>query len=880
MKIRSIHRLAQRKSLMLVGVSFAAVAALIGPIFSVRSSSVNRSLAPAKSEKSSIQTGVDALKLRVQPSANVPFLAPPSGESIATYDSTCATPKDSFNLGETVCAIVTGAPVGNSDRRERRIAWVSPYGSLAQGAAITTDPQNGFYSIPATATQTFTDAGGGTTVVDNRGVWRVSTMSALDGSLVTSAFFTVHDPAKAFVDLSVLQGVSSTEGSVGSGSGSVFRIFVSNRGPDTAQGVVLSDTIPANATFSSVVQDSGPTFTCGAPDGGLFTCTITSLAAGAEAEFTFAYDTPSGTPEGTLITNVVTISSSDAPCPGGSCELQPDDNTSTATATVPATPGAETCTLICHENFSVIANTTQGTNPGAFVNFTATGGIFGSCGIITATPASGSFFGLGTTVVNVTSEVGGGSCSFTITVVEATPPTITCPSDKTATADSGGNPPTQHTFTAAQIGTPTTNPPDNVTVTFERSDNIPPTYNDDGSIATPGVVYSLTDPFQIGNTGITWTVRDANGLTASCTQRIVVNGTCPDGSPAPTITAPANINTSTGPNSTTCGVVLDDELGQPVVNDSTTCPATVTVSGIPPGNLFPIGTTTLTYTASNAAGTATATQQVTVSDNTPPVIFAPANASYTCPEQVPALSPSQAFGPNFETGLPDPTKPVFDNCGPPTVTATQTTSGVGSGANPLIITRTYSALDSHGNTASAVQTITVTDSTPPTIGSCPADIVKEPTCPTGAKATYTAPTASDNCAGVTVTPSVASGSVFPIGTTTVTYTARDWAGNTATCSFTVTVKTPQAVIQDLINQVSASSLTGTQKNGLLAKLNAALSAINSGQTNVACNKLSEFVNNVQGYISHGDLTATQGNAWILSANHVRNTIGCTNDPCS
>jgi hypothetical protein len=96
----------------------------------------------------------------------------------------------------------------------------------------------------------------------------------------------------------------------------------------------------------------------------------------------------------------------------------------------------------------------------------------------------------------------------------------------------------------------------------------------------------------------------------------------------------------------------------------------------------------------------------------------------------------------------------------------------------------------------------------------------------------------------------------------------------------VTVLTPQAVVQNLINQVSASSLTGTQKNGLLAKLNAALTAINNGQQNVACNKLSEFVNSVGVLINNGSLTAAQGNAWISSANHVRNTIGCTSLPCS
>jgi hypothetical protein len=115
----------------------------------------------------------------------------------------------------------------------------------------------------------------------------------------------------------------------------------------------------------------------------------------------------------------------------------------------------------------------------------------------------------------------------------------------------------------------------------------------------------------------------------------------------------------------------------------------------------------------------------------------------------------------------------------------------------------------------------------------------------------------------------------------VTYSVTDAHGNgPVSCSFTVTVLTPQAVIQNLITSVNASSLTGTQKNGLLAKLNAALSAINSGQTNVACNKLSDFVNNVGTLISHGDISAAQGNAWISSANHVRNTIGCTNLGCS
>ncbi|HEX6719398.1 MAG TPA: HYR domain-containing protein, partial [Pyrinomonadaceae bacterium] len=197
-------------------------------------------------------------------------------------------------------------------------------------------------------------------------------------------------------------------------------------------------------------------------------------------------------------------------------------------------------------------------------------------------------------------------------------------------------------------------------------------------------------------------------------------------------------------------------------------------------------------------------------------------------------------------------------------------------------TVTYRATDRSGNFADDTQVVTVVDNTPPAI-TCPGNITLEPTCPTGAIATYTAPVGTDNCPGATTqrTAGPASGSVFSIGTTTVTYSVTDAHNNgPVSCSFTVTVLTAQQVIQNLINAVNASSLTGTQKNGLLAKLNAALQGLQNGQTNVACNKLSEFNNSVGVLINNGSLSAATGNAWISSSNHVRNTIGCTNLPCS
>jgi len=181
-----------------------------------------------------------------------------------------------------------------------------------------------------------------------------------------------------------------------------------------------------------------------------------------------------------------------------------------------------------------------------------------------------------------------------------------------------------------------------------------------------------------------------------------------------------------------------------------------------------------------------------------------------------------------------------------------------------------------------LQTVTVQDHEPPTI-SCPSSITLEPTCPSGAVGTYTTPVGMDNCPGAvtTRTAGLASGSVFPIGTTTVTYSVTDASGNgPVSCSFTVTVKTVFQTIEDLKTAVNTSSLSGTQRQGLIAKLQAAEDALNQGHTSTACQKLADFINSTQNYIDHGNITAAVGNAWISTAAHVRNALGCTNNPCT
>jgi hypothetical protein len=82
----------------------------------------------------------------------------------------------------------------------------------------------------------------------------------------------------------------------------------------------------------------------------------------------------------------------------------------------------------------------------------------------------------------------------------------------------------------------------------------------------------------------------------------------------------------------------------------------------------------------------------------------------------------------------------------------------------------------------------VVDNTPPQI-ICQANIIADfDAAVNGAVVTYTAPVGTDNCASnTTQIAGLPSGSTFPTGTTTNTFRVTDASGNTAQCSFKVTV---------------------------------------------------------------------------------------------
>ena len=157
-------------------------------------------------------------------------------------------------------------------------------------------------------------------------------------------------------------------------------------------------------------------------------------------------------------------------------------------------------------------------------------------------------------------------------------------------------------------------------------------------------------------------------------------------------------------------------------------------------------------------------------------------ATITCPANITVNNAANQCGNTVSytptvTGLPAPAV-TYSFSG----ATTGGGSGDGSGSffNVGTTTITLTATNTCG-TASCSFTVTVNDTEPPSI-TCPSNITVNNTPGTcGAVVTFAPPSASDNCPGVTVVSVPASGSTFPVGVTTVTSTATDAAGNTATC---------------------------------------------------------------------------------------------------
>ena len=288
---------------------------------------------------------------------------------------------------------------------------------------------------------------------------------------------------------------------------------------------------------------------------------------------------------------------------------------------------------------------------------------------------------------------------------------------------------------------------------------------------------SISNVFGYGEHTVEITVTDGKSDPVTATMTFTIEDT-----EDPVITGcPENILVYTGLGRTTC----DQEATwtPPLASDNCTVDFTTDWA---PGSTFPVGTTTVTCTATDGAGNqAVCTFTVTVVDTTAPVISG-------CPTDIIVNNDLGVCG-----ALVSYLVPVgADNC-PGAVTMAQTT-GLASGATfPTGTTlNTFVFSDAAGNTADCSFNVTVIDAEDPQIA-CPADIeVENDLGVCGAVVIYPEPEFSDNCPGAVAVQVVglASGETFPVGTTVNTFMVTDASGNTATCSFSVTVLDVEAPV--------------------------------------------------------------------------------------
>jgi hypothetical protein len=264
--------------------------------------------------------------------------------------------------------------------------------------------------------------------------------------------------------------------------------------------------------------------------------------------------------------------------------------------------------------------------------------------------------------------------------------------------------------------------------------------------------------FRLGSTAVTCVARDAVGNSSTGVFNVIVQDTTKPLlilPPEPTVEA-------TGPG----GATVTYPVGA-----TDTVDGTLTPSCVPPsGSTFTVGTTSVNCTVQDTSNNLTAGGfGVNVVDTTPPTLHLPVFATLeaTGPHGAVFTYPATA------TDLVSGNLPV--SCDSP--------SGVEFAIGSTIVS--CSAADAKANTAYGSFTVTVRDTTAPTL-TLPEGIVLEATKPEGADTAYVV-SASDTVDGtVPVTCTPANGT-FAIGTTTVHCGASDAHGNTTAGSFPVTV---------------------------------------------------------------------------------------------
>ena len=333
--------------------------------------------------------------------------------------------------------------------------------------------------------------------------------------------------------------------------------------------------------------------------------------------------------------------------------------------------------------------------------------------------------------------------------------------------------------------------------------------NADTIFATPstpvGTFLNTSPPsYQLnpGNYVMTWVYNDGNGNISTQPQNITV---LVDIFP-PVAICVANLTVNLDPVSGKAGISAS-QLNNGSYDPNQCGPLSFSVSPdtLSCANAGP-SPTVVTLTVRDVKNNpATCTTSVTVKDVTPPTLSAaPASITVEACDTIPAAVQLTATDACAGTSMITATQ-----------VSTQDTSG-GMLKYNYMITRTWSVTDPSGNTTTATQKITVKDTQKPTFTGAPAMVmvVTDPdriTCDDTVNINIL-PFVKDCATGVdlSVTNSKEPGdggnlsAIFTVGTHTVTFTATDITGNSATYSVTVVVKdgTPPTAV--CINGVSAA----------------------------------------------------------------------------
>jgi Ca2+-binding RTX toxin-like protein len=272
------------------------------------------------------------------------------------------------------------------------------------------------------------------------------------------------------------------------------------------------------------------------------------------------------------------------------------------------------------------------------------------------------------------------------------------------------------------------------------------------------------------------------------------------------------------------------ELGELVASDSVGIESIINDKPI----TFPFGNTTVTWTVTDTSGNISqATQTVTIVDTTLPEIFAPTDIVVEA------------------TGLSS----TMVELGEATARDIMGIASVTEYPSNFFVlgetTITWTATDTSGNSASATQTITIVDTTSPSI-TAPGSITMEATSADSNMVILGNPVSSD----LVDIPSISNNApnLFPLGETIVTWTAIDTSGNISQATQTVTIvdtTSPELIMpEDImigafslekhveIGEAQANDLAGS----IITIINDAPNSFPLGDTVVTWNVSDEFGN--------------------------------------